>query len=84
MSQEKLQELYNLKMAIETKEFQKYVMTPLFSELDKLKDAYDCKTLVELSEMKGKTWGLKKMIGILKQVETDIRNLKYEIEQSDK
>jgi hypothetical protein len=82
-SKEKLNELYAVKRSIESKEFQDYVMKPLFAELDKLKEAYDCKTLTELSLMKGRQQGLKKVIDIFKQIETEIKNLKFKIEQSD-
>jgi len=82
-NKEKLNELYAVKRSIESKEFQDYVMKPLFAELDKLKEAYDCKTLTELSLIKGRQQGLKKVIDIFKQIETEIKNLKFKIEQSD-
>ena len=79
-SKEKLETLYNLKIAIESKGFQEFIMKPLYEEMDKLKNAYDCESLRELSALKGKRQGLKFIIGILKQVDTDTKNLKYELE----
>ena len=80
---EKLNELYAVKRSIESKEFQFYVMKPLYAELDRLKEAYDCKTLTELSLLKGRKQGLTKLIDIFKTIETEIKNCKYEIENSD-
>ena len=79
----KLDELYAVKRGIESKEFQFYVMKPLYAELDKLKNAFDCTTLAELSLLKGRKQGLTKMIDIFKSIETDIKNLKYEIENTE-
>ena len=83
MDKEKLNELYAVKRSIESKEFQFYVMKPLYAEVDKLKSAFDCKSLAELSELKGKKWGLTKMIGIFKQIETDIKSTKFELESRE-
>lgn len=83
MSKEKLDELFSLKLKIQSKEFQDYIMKPLYAELDKLKVAYDCKTLTELSTLKGKKEGLMKIIDILKDIEVEIKNLKDELEDSD-
>ena len=80
---QKLQELYTVKRSIESVEFQTYIMKPLFEELEKLKNAYDCKTLQELSFLKGKKEGLETIIEILKIMEVDIKNTKFEIESSE-
>lgn len=80
---EKLQQLYDLKLVIESKAFQDNIIKPLYKELEKIKDAYDCKTMNELAIMKGRKQGLTAMIKILKGIDNDIKNLKYEIEQSD-
>jgi len=82
-NKEKLNELYAVKRSIESQEFQFYVMKPLYAEMDKLKEAYDCKTLAELAALKGKKQGLTRIIDIFKQIETDIKNLKFEIESSE-
>ena len=72
---EKLNELYAVKRSIESKEFQEYVMKPLFAEMDKLKDAYDCESLRELSQTKGKKQGIQAILKIFKGIETDINTL---------
>jgi hypothetical protein len=82
-NKEKLDELWALKLKIESQEFQKYVMKPLYAEMEKLKEAYNCKTLTELSLMKGRQQGLSKIIDIFKGIETDIKNTKYELESQD-
>ena len=82
MSKELLEELYSLKNFIESNEFQKFIMKPIFEELDKQKNAYDCKTLTELATVKGKSQGLKFLIKLLKDVEVKIKNEKFDIEQS--
>ena len=80
---EKLEELYTLKGYIETKVFQEQVMKPIFTELDRQKDAYDCKTLEELATVKGKRQGLLFLVDLFKQIDTDIKNTKYEIDDTD-
>jgi hypothetical protein len=79
---EKLNELYSLKLKIETKEFQDYIMKPLFAELDRQKNAYDCKTLTELHHIKGKKEGLMFLINLFKSIDTEIKNTKYEMEKT--
>lgn len=81
--QEKLSDLLTLKGYIETKIFQDNVMKPLFAELDKQKDAYDCKTLQELATVKGKKDGLLFLIDLFKTIDNDIKNTKYDIENQD-
>lgn len=81
---EKLARLYELKSYIESPIFQEQIMKPLFNEMDKLKNAYDCESLRELSQVKGKKQGLKFIIKLLKDIETDIKNTRFDIEQSSK
>ena len=81
--QEKLSDLLTLKGYIETKVFQDNVMKPLFAELDKQKNAYDCKTLQELANVKGKKDGLLFLIELFKTIDNDIKNLKYELDTTD-
>ena len=78
---EKLQDLYALKLAIESKAFQENIMKPLFEELDKTKNAYDCESLRELATVKGRKQGLMFIIKRLKEIDKDIKNLKYELDQ---
>lgn len=82
-NKEKLEQLYEVHNAISSNPFQECIMKPLFEELDSLKSAYDCKTLSELSTLKGKKQGLTTLIDILKQVERDITNTKHEVEQEE-
>lgn len=80
---EEFNELWDLKLKIESQNFQKYIMKPLYAEIDRLKDAYDCKSLTELATLKGKAQGLKTIIGILKQVDLDIKNKKFELDNTE-
>lgn len=77
---EKLETLYKLKTAIESKGFQDHIMKPLYEELDKLKNAYDCDSLEELSALKGNRDGLMKVIDILKDIDVEIGNIKHELD----
>lgn len=79
--QTKLDHLFELKAQIESFPFQEYLVKPIFAELDKQKNAYDCESLRELSVVKGKKQGLIFLIELLKSVDQDIKNLKYELEQ---
>ena len=80
---EKLNELFSLKLKIESAEFQDYVMKPIFEELNRQKEAYNCQTLKELSYIKGKKEGLLFLINLFKGIDTDIKNLKWEIDNTD-
>jgi hypothetical protein len=83
MSKELLDELYSLKNFVESDEFQKFIMKPIFEELDKQKNAYDCESLRELAIVKGKKQGLMFLIKLLKGIELKIKNEKFDIEQSE-
>lgn len=78
--EEELAELYELKRYIETRTFQENIIKPIKEEIGKLKDAYDCTSLRELSEVKGKKWGLNKILKVLRYIDTDIRNKKSELD----
>lgn len=80
---EKLQRLYDLKGYVETEAFQINIMQPLFKELDKLKDAYDCESLREMATLKGKKQGLMFLVKRLKEIENEIKNLRYDIENTE-
>lgn len=81
MLKQELDELWALKQKIESQEFQKYLVKPIYDELNKLKGAYECESLRELNTLKGKKQGLMFFIGLLKQVDLDLKNKKYELEQ---
>jgi hypothetical protein len=76
-----LNELQGLKSAIESNVFQDKIMKPIFKELDKQKNAYDCESLRELSTIKGKKYGLKFILKTLKSIDQEIKDKIYEIEQ---
>lgn len=80
---EEYNKLLELKGNIESEAFQEKIMQPLFKELEKQKNAYDCKTLAELQKVRGKKDGLLFIIKLLKQVGIDLKNKKNEIDDSD-
>jgi len=79
-AQTKLDHLFELKAQIKSFPFQEYLVKPIREELDKQKNAYDCESLRELATVKGKKQGLTFFINTLKNIDQDIKNLKYEIE----
>lgn len=69
-------ELQELKTVIDIKNgalFQKYFVEPVYREVEKLKDAYDCESLRELATVKGKKQGLTFFIKLLKQIDEDFK-----------
>lgn len=82
-AQTKLDHLFELKAQIESFPFQEYLVKPIFAELEKQKNAYDCESLRELAVVKGKKQGLMYVMDILKKIDQDIKNLKYEIEENE-
>ena len=76
---EKLERLQELKMYIESETFQLNIMKPLYAEIDKQKNAFDCESLRELATVKGKTQGLNFLIKRLKEIDNEIKNLRYEL-----
>jgi len=78
-TKQEFKELENIKYSIETSEFQKYIIKPLYDELDALKGSYDCESLRELATIKGKKQGLKWLIERLKQINSDYENKKFEL-----
>ena len=80
---EELQELYEFKIMVESKLFQKYLMEPLKKEIAGLKSAYNCESWDDVCELKGKEKGLKFVIGILKQTDNDTRNKKTEVDNTE-
>jgi len=80
---EKEKEFYklrDLKGNIESEAFQEMIIKPIFTELESLKNAYDCQSLRELSEVKGKKIGLKFIIKLFKQINTDYKNSKFDLQ----
>ena len=81
-SKEKLELLHELQAHVESKAFQELVMKPLFSELDSLKNAYDCESLRELNTLKGKKQGIVFLLNLLKQNDQERKNIRYRLEDS--
>lgn len=80
---EKLKQLYDLKAYIETPVFQEYLVQPIYKELDKLKSASKCKTWDDVCELKGEEKGLKFLVKLLKEVDREIKNIRFEIESTE-
>lgn len=80
---DKLMLLSEVKGQIESEAFQTFIVKPMWEEMDKLKVAYDCESLRELSTIKGKKQGLQFLIGILKGIDLEIKNTRYELENSE-
>lgn len=78
---ERYQQLVDLKAAIQSEGFQNFIIGPLTKELEGIKYAYDCQSLRELSVMKGRRQGLKKLMEILKDVEVELNNTFHELEE---
>lgn len=78
---EKLKQLFDLKAYIETPVFQEYLVQPIYKELDKLKSASKCKTWDDVCELKGEEKGLRFMVKLLKEVDREIKNTRFDIEQ---
>jgi hypothetical protein len=80
---EEFDDLWDLKIKIESKNFQERLVKPLYAEMESLGKAYDQNSLRELATLKGRRQGLKFFIGLLKQVDIDLKNKKYELESSE-
>ena len=80
--QQQLEELIWLKEAVEHPAFQRYIAEPMFQELDALKPAYGCDSLKELHYLKGKKEGLETFTRILKNLPTELKNVKFELDRS--
>lgn len=75
-----LEELMEIRHLIEKPIFQKYLATPMREYQSRLKASYDCKTLTELATLKGRKDGSEQFFKILKQIDTDYKNKRYELE----
>lgn len=79
---QELSELYQLKEQIESEVFQKYFAKPLRKQQDKLRLDFFNDSLKESWRKGGKYEGIQEFFKILKQVDIDIKNKQYEIEQT--
>ena len=82
-NKQELDELYDLKIKIQSKVFQNRIMQPVIKELEKLKSAYDCNTTEEIANIKGRRDGIMFLINLLKQTDNDLKNKKFEIDNTD-
>lgn len=81
--QQKLNELFEIKLQIESPLFQKYLCKPLRDKQGKLKVNFFSDTLKESWRKGGKHEGIEEFFNILKEIDIEIKNTKYEVEQSD-
>lgn len=81
---ERLDNLFSLKATIESEIFQSEIIKPIKAELNKQKNAYDCQSLRELAQVKGKKQGLMFILKTLKDIDNEIKNLRYELESDEK
>lgn len=81
--QQKLEELFEIKLQIESPIFQKYLCQPLREKQGNLKVNFFSDTLKDSWRKGGKHEGIEEFFEILKDIDTEIKNTKYEIEQSD-
>jgi len=83
--QEQLAELYELKRYVESRTFQDNIIKPLRKRQDELHLNFFSDTIKEAWRKGGKYEGIKEFFSILKDIDNDIKNLKYELEsQPDK
>lgn len=80
--QKQLEELYELKRMIESEVFQAYLCQPLREQQDKLRLNFFSDSLKDSWRKGGKFEGIQEFFNLLK-IDTDIKNLKDEIEQSE-
>jgi len=83
MSKELLDELYSLKNFVESNEFQKFIMKPLFEELSKIQRLKKYKDWDSVLKAQGKEEGLLWMVNTLKEVDRQIKNTKFELDKEE-
>lgn len=81
--QQEFELLRELKGNIESEAFQERIMKPIYKELDKVKNAYDCESLRELATVKGKKQGLMFLIKTIKSIHTDFNDKWEELKDID-
>lgn len=65
---QELAKLNDVQLMIQSDDFQEYIVKPMREYQNELKDAYECETLKELHNVKGKKQGSNKFFDILKAV----------------
>lgn len=78
--QQKMDNLVEMRDIIQRPVFQDMIVKPMREYQDKLKYAYDCKSLTELATLKGRKEGSDKFFKILKEFTTEFKNTKNELE----
>ena len=76
-----LNELLEAKHMIEGEIFQKYFATPLYKEKKELKDAYECDSLKELWQIKGKKWGVDRFYRCVAEIDTRTKFVRSDLEK---
>lgn len=75
--------LRELKGNIESEAFQERIMKPIYKELEKQKNAYDCESLRELATVKGKKQGLMFLLKVIKGIHNDFNSKLEELNDID-
>ena len=83
MLKEEYAELHEVKRMIEGKLFQSYIVEPIRKYQDSLKAAYSCNTLKEIATIRGEKKGSDKFFNILKEIDVEFKNKRFELENSD-
>lgn len=82
-TKEEFDELWDLKIKIESKTFQKYLCEPLREKQDKLRLNFYSDSLKEAWKKGGKYDGIEEFFSLLKQVNIDLKNKKDELESQE-
>jgi len=77
---EQFNELIRIKEMIESDEFQKYLVAPLREKQGKLKVNFFSDSVKESWRKGGKHEGIAEFFGLLKQIDTDYKNAKFELD----
>lgn len=74
--------LHAVRGMVESDEFRKIVLEPVKRALESLKDSYDCDSLKELGEVKGKKEGLRVFLDIVEGLNQQIQNKQFDVDNS--
>jgi len=80
--QQEYAELQEIRSLIENPSFQKYIVKEMRDYQEKQKNAYQCESLKELWNIKGKKDGSEEFFRILKKIDIDYKNKKLDIENT--
>ena len=82
-TKEEYEAVLRLRQEIEGEMFQKYLVKPIYKEMETLKASYDCSSLRELATQKGKKQGLDFLLKLLKIVNEDFNKLTQELKEQN-